>query len=174
MLPRNVAEERYGFGIYQGGAIPGKNLRIVEIKGFDVEACGGTHLHLTGEAKIIKILKTSKIQDGVVRIEFAAGNAAAEELEKEAEILQEAARLLGCHINEVPGRAKELFNKWKRAVKKKKANCSDDFTLTSHETSENSEPLILKEAALILKTQPEHIAKTIKRFKEDLERAYID
>ena len=31
--------------IYQGGAVPGKNLRIVEVPGIDVEACGGTHLN---------------------------------------------------------------------------------------------------------------------------------
>jgi alanyl-tRNA synthetase len=59
--------------IYQGGAVPGRMIRVVNIPGVDVEACGGTHLNNTKEVGSIKILRTSKIQDGIVRIEFTAG-----------------------------------------------------------------------------------------------------
>ncbi|MBI4145990.1 alanine--tRNA ligase [Candidatus Woesearchaeota archaeon] len=37
-LPRADAEKKYGMAIYQGGAVPGKELRIVNIPGVDVEA----------------------------------------------------------------------------------------------------------------------------------------
>ncbi|MEM4397800.1 MAG: alanine--tRNA ligase-related protein, partial [Candidatus Woesearchaeota archaeon] len=120
LMKRNIAELEYGFVLYQGGAVPGKILRIVNIPGFDVEACGGTHLHTTGEAKLIKILKTSKIQDAIVRIEFTAGEAAVKEIEKEITILQKAAKELDCKINQIPFRANELFEKWKKVVKKGK------------------------------------------------------
>jgi alanyl-tRNA synthetase len=169
MIPRNVAEKEYGFSIYQGGAVPGKVLRIVSIPDFDTEACGGTHLHLTGEAKIIKILKTSKIQDGMVRIEFSAGEAATGEIGKETKILQEAAKVLGCKISQIEARSTELFDKWKKVVKKGKIDSPDDFELKANEESKETEPLILKNTANILKTQPEHIVKTLKRFKEELE-----
>lgn len=43
IMDRDQAEKRYGFRLYQGGAVPGKRIRVVEIQGFDVEACGGTH-----------------------------------------------------------------------------------------------------------------------------------
>ncbi len=76
VMGREGAEKEYGFRIYQGRAVPGKTLRIVKIKDVDVEACGGTHLHNTKETGRIKILGTSKIQDGIVRIEFAAGHSA--------------------------------------------------------------------------------------------------
>ena len=76
ILPRKDAEETYGFRVYQGGAIPQKELRITKIGDFDVEACGGTHCDNTSELVKIKILKVSKIQDGAVRLEFVAGNAA--------------------------------------------------------------------------------------------------
>ncbi len=168
LMPRNIAEKKYGFTIYQGGAVPGKVLRIISIPDFDTEACGGTHLHTTGEAKLIKIIKTSKIQDGMVRIEFTAGEAAAKEIEHETEILQQAAKILDCKINQIPGRAKELFEKWKKVVKKRRIDSKDDFILHSKEESQDTEPIILKNTALILKTQPEHVVKTISRFKNDL------
>ncbi|MBU0586374.1 alanine--tRNA ligase, partial [Candidatus Micrarchaeota archaeon] len=38
ILPRNTAEERYGFVLYQGGAVPGKELRIARIGDVDVQA----------------------------------------------------------------------------------------------------------------------------------------
>ncbi|MEK6865196.1 MAG: alanine--tRNA ligase-related protein, partial [Thermoproteota archaeon] len=65
---RGTAEQKYGFRIYQGGVVPVKSVRIVSIKDFDVEACGGTHVKKTGDIEIIKITKTKRIQDGVVRI----------------------------------------------------------------------------------------------------------
>jgi len=49
-IPREQAEKEFGMIIYQGGVAPGKQLRIVNIPGIDVEACGGTHLNNTSEA----------------------------------------------------------------------------------------------------------------------------
>jgi alanyl-tRNA synthetase len=70
---RGDAEKQYGFKIYQGGVVPVKSVRIVSIEDFDVEACGGTHVKKTGEIDLIKITRTKRIQDGVVRIEFVSG-----------------------------------------------------------------------------------------------------
>lgn len=62
------AELKWGMDLYQGGAIPSTNLRIVEIEGVDTEACCGTHCDNTGEVGIVRILKTSRISDGIVRL----------------------------------------------------------------------------------------------------------
>ena len=67
---RGTAEQKYGFRIYQGGVVPVKSVRIVSIEDKDIEACGGTHVKKTGDIELIKITKTKRIQDGVVRIEF--------------------------------------------------------------------------------------------------------
>ncbi|MBU0684775.1 MAG: alanine--tRNA ligase [Thermoplasmatota archaeon] len=79
-MERNVAEKRYGFRLYQGGAVPGKDIRVIRIGDFDVEACGGIHCKNTLEVGAIKILKTKRIQDGVVRLEFVSGMAAVEQM----------------------------------------------------------------------------------------------
>ncbi len=75
---RGTAEQKYGFKIYQGGVVPVKSVRIVSIEDFDVEACGGTHVKKTKEVELIKITKTKRIQDGVVRLEFVSGPTAKE------------------------------------------------------------------------------------------------
>jgi len=74
-LPRSEAEKLFGFELYQGGVPPGKQIRVVKV-GSDIEACAGTHVTNTGMIGAIKILRTERIQDGVERIEFAAGEAA--------------------------------------------------------------------------------------------------
>jgi len=84
---RGTAEQKYGFKIYQGGVVPVKSVRIVSIEDFDVEACGGTHVKKTKEVDLIKITKTKRIQDGVVRLEFVSGPTAREYV-KQQEIEQ--------------------------------------------------------------------------------------
>ena len=80
---RGTAEQKYGFRIYQGGVVPVKSVRIVSIEDKDIEACGGTHVKSTGEIELIKITKTKRIQDGVVRLEFVSGKGAFDYLEKQ-------------------------------------------------------------------------------------------
>ncbi|MEM0224668.1 MAG: alanine--tRNA ligase [Desulfurococcaceae archaeon] len=72
-LDRFKAEEKYGLKIHQGGAIHTQTLRIVEIPGWDAQACYGTHVFNTAEIGGVKIVNYERIQDGVVRLEFIAG-----------------------------------------------------------------------------------------------------
>ena len=168
-LPRTEAEQTYGMSIYQGGAVPGKLLRIVNIDGIDVEACGGTHLKNTSEAGEIKILKTAKISDGIVRLYFTAGEAAQKEGKREREILNEASRLLGIKTQQLPASVNELFEKWKlarKAAEKKKKIDIKELELTAKEEFKGN---VLDKVSEILKTQPEHVVKTIRRFLVELE-----
>lgn len=168
-LSREEAERRYGMRIYQGGAVPGKELRIVDIPGIDVECCGGTHLHNTQETGRIRILKSNKISDSIVRITFTAGRASDSEEKSEEKILSEAAKLLGVGLEQVPSRTEELFRKWKEAKKalsKNRQLSKGDLELASDEIFEGD---ALLKAAEILKTQPEHVPQTIKRFLKELE-----
>ncbi|MBU1204554.1 MAG: alanine--tRNA ligase [Nanoarchaeota archaeon] len=168
-MPRNEAEKKYGMNIYQGGAVPGKDIRIVEIKGLDVEACGGTHLKNTSEVGKIKILRAVKIQDGVVRIEFVAGERAKEEISRKQGTLDELSKILNVNEAQIPARVEELFTKWKKAkkaLKKAKKISKQELELKSTEKFQGD---ILTKTAEILKTQPEHLVKTVKRFMDELE-----
>ncbi len=160
-MPRESAEKKYGMEIYQGGAVPGKTIRIVNIENTDIEACGGTHLDSTDEIGKIKILKTAKVKDGVVRITFVAGKAAEKAEKEEEDLKRELAKELECTTEQIPARAKELFEKWKLKKKGKHA----DTKLSSTEKSKGD---ILKKTAEVLQTQEEHILKTVQRFKEEM------
>ena len=91
---RGTAEQKYGFKIYQGGIVPVKSIRIVSIEDFDIEACGGTHVKQTDEIELIKITRTKRIQDGVVRIEFVSGDTALDYVKRhDADLIKKSSEL---------------------------------------------------------------------------------
>ena len=141
----------------------------MEIEGTDVECCGGTHLNNTSEAGEIKILKSSKIQDGIVRLTFTAGKALQKEQKASSGILEEAARLLDVKPDEVPARANELFEKWKKARKAAKKGDRMDTNELKLTVKERWEGDPLAKTAEVLSTQPEHIINTLKRFLNELD-----
>ena len=112
-LPREVAESKFGFRIYQGGVVPGKELRIVETVGWDVEACGGTHCKTTGEVGLIKIVRTERIQDGVERLIFSVDSSAIEHIQQTEAKLKAVAKILGCPLEEAEKSVKTLLEESK-------------------------------------------------------------
>lgn len=92
--PRDDAEKKYGFRLYQGGVYPGGTIRVVEIEGWDVEACGGIHCKRTGEVGFIKIIGVDRIQDGVERIEYVAGEQALKYIQQKFRLLEETSEIL--------------------------------------------------------------------------------
>ncbi len=112
-LPRTKAEQKYGFRLYQGGAVPGKELRVVHVKGIDAQACGGTHLKSTAEIGFFKILKRENVKDGVERITFSVGLPALKFIEKQEELLSESSGILGVPKVKLKESLNRIFNEWK-------------------------------------------------------------
>ena len=83
-------------------------------------------------------------------------------------VLEAVKKLLHGEENQLPDRVTELFEKWKKAVKKKQEMTPAEAQLTSTTIFEGD---ILAELAKILKTQPEHVPKTIERFLKELDAA---
>jgi len=122
VMHRIEAEEKFGFRIYQGGAVPEKELRIIEIvskKGvIDVEACGGIHRITTKDIGNIMILKAERIQDGIVRVVFTAGDATKNEIKNQKKIISECKRILGVSEGRLVSEVKKLFERRKMLQKK--------------------------------------------------------
>ncbi|MDE1811164.1 MAG: glycine--tRNA ligase subunit alpha, partial [Candidatus Micrarchaeota archaeon] len=109
-LERSDAERKYGFSIYQGHGVPATKLRIIKVtdlkgKLIDAEACGG--LHLTGAESsvgLIKIVSASRIHDGINRLEFVAGPAAYEWMDKTEDTIESIAKVANLDKDKlVPG-----------------------------------------------------------------------
>ena len=108
-MPRQEAESKYGFRLYQGGVVPGSLVRVVDIGGWDIEACGGTHAKSTGEVGLIKITKAERVQDGVERLEFVAGEAAIEYMHRMDSELNELSDVLNTQRENLPRVARSLL-----------------------------------------------------------------
>ena len=122
VMPRNEAEAKYGFILYQGGVVPAREIRVLQIgpddAPYDVQACGGTHLRQTGEIGLIKIQKAERIADGVVRFIFTTGMHAlvyVQELERQA---AEAASTAGGSRGNLVEAVKRLAQRAEEADKK--------------------------------------------------------
>ncbi len=119
VLPRGEAEKKYGFIIYQGGPLNEKNVRIVSF-GEEHEACGGLHCFSTKEVGPIIILRTKRIADGIVRIEFCSGEVSLNYLKESEKILEEVSKILNCKYEDVPEAVERLFKVWKKKMKELK------------------------------------------------------
>ncbi|MFH1394459.1 MAG: alanine--tRNA ligase [Candidatus Micrarchaeota archaeon] len=119
ILPRNIAEEKYGFRLYQGGAVPGKELRIVSIGDVDSQACGGTHQMLgsTGEIGCLKIIKRESVQDGVERLVYKAGGVALRYMQERDAIIRDACSVISVSDHELVRTVDRFFTEWKQQRK---------------------------------------------------------
>nr|WP_321496441.1 alanine--tRNA ligase [uncultured Methanolobus sp.] len=124
-MDRIEAEKKYGFGLYQGGVPPGKIIRVLKVAD-DIEACAGTHCTSTGLVGPIKILKTERVQDGVERIEYAAGLAAVRSMQEMESYLSQAADALRVRPEHLPSTIDRFFNEWKE-FKKENQRLKEDL-----------------------------------------------
>lgn len=89
------------------------DIRLVQVEGFDLSACGGTHISRTGSIGIICVRKVERAKD-LTRVEFVCGTRALRYARQDFEILSEAARLFSTGFENIPElitkQAQELRN----------------------------------------------------------------
>ncbi|MEM4352569.1 MAG: alanine--tRNA ligase, partial [Candidatus Caldarchaeum sp.] len=125
---RNKAEEAYGFTLYQGGEVPLGNIRVVEIVGWDVEACGGLHCENTEDVGLIKVVSTGRIQDGVERLIFTAGPVSLARYQQLEEDLQRVAETIQSPVEDVVKKVEELSDQHK-ALRKTFKKLMDSYVV---------------------------------------------
>ncbi|MFH1106263.1 MAG: alanine--tRNA ligase [Candidatus Micrarchaeota archaeon] len=113
-LDRGLAERKYGFRLYQGSGAISKTLRIVDIRKFDVECCGGTHVHTTQDLGSFKIKSVEQVQDGVIRLRYVAGMRALEYSEKNESLVQDSAAVFSVQPEEIVNVSRRFFEEWKQ------------------------------------------------------------
>jgi len=119
-MPRNEAESKYGFRLYQGGAVPGKEIRVVKTGDWDVEACAGTHLKSTGEIGFIKIIHSERVQDGVERLVYSIGIPALKAVQRNEQILWKVSEILNAPLEKLDKTAERLVQELKETNMERK------------------------------------------------------
>ena len=76
-------------------------VRLVEVEGFDLSACGGTHVSGTGAVGSILLRKVERMK-GLTRLEFVCGGRAHRQARRDFRVLSEAARLFSAALEAVP------------------------------------------------------------------------
>jgi alanyl-tRNA synthetase len=91
-------------------------LRLIDIRDFDLTACGGTHVAQTGQIASILLRKTEKVRQGW-RVEFVAGQRAVATARRDFTALSETAALFSTHIYDVPQQARKALDEIKSVRK---------------------------------------------------------
>ena len=84
-------------------------LRLSDIRDWDVSACGGTHVSQTGQIGCILLRKVEKVRQGY-RVEFVAGQRAVATARRDYTTLTETAALFSAHIYDVPQQAAKALD----------------------------------------------------------------
>ena len=82
-------------------------LRLIDIRDFDLTDCGGTHVLRTGQIGAILLRKAEKVKQGW-RLEFVCGDRALRTARRDFRTLTEAAGLVSGHIWELPEQIRKL------------------------------------------------------------------
>jgi alanyl-tRNA synthetase len=84
-------------------------VRMVQVPGFSMELCGGTHVRATGEIGLFLITSESSISSGIRRIEAVSGEGAYRLVKEREVILSEAATNLSVGVENLAQRIEKLI-----------------------------------------------------------------
>ncbi|QKY21009.1 hypothetical protein B4589_011720 [Halolamina sp. CBA1230] len=87
----------------EGAMAESDEVRIVTVEGWDVAACGGTHVANTQEIGPIHVIDRSNPGEGATRVEFAVGPKAIDAAAELHEAAREASRALDVAVPAIPG-----------------------------------------------------------------------
>ncbi|MCB9436122.1 MAG: alanyl-tRNA editing protein [Anaerolineales bacterium] len=76
-------------------------VRVIDIGGFDVTACGGTHVAHTGEVGLIKVIRLDSTK-GKTRVEFRCGQRALEDYRAKNTLLHNLMAQLTTGVEQIP------------------------------------------------------------------------
>ncbi|MFB6153827.1 MAG: alanyl-tRNA editing protein [Halodesulfurarchaeum sp.] len=117
-IPKEKALDReeiaFNAATEEGVMDDAETIRVVTIEGWDVAACGGTHVRNTREIGPVSVLERSNPGEGLTRVEFAVGPTAIERRAMEHRAAMDASRTIGTNIEELPEEVERLTNETDR------------------------------------------------------------
>ena len=117
---RNVtADEAARLPLRKDAARDGE-LRLIEIEGFDLTPCGGTHAYRTGEVGML-VVRTWERAKGLTRIEFAAGRRALADYRRANNTARTVAALFSAGRDDTPKLAARMVEENKELHRRVRA-----------------------------------------------------
>lgn len=113
-------DEARSLGLRKLPELQKDEMRLIEIRDFDLCACGGTHVTQTSQIGPVLIRKTEKVKQGI-RVEFVCGDRALRIARRDYATLTEAAGLSSANIYDVPQQIKKTLDEVKAAQKRQHA-----------------------------------------------------
>jgi alanyl-tRNA synthetase len=96
------------------------DLRLIEIEGFDLTPCGGTHAYRTGEVGMMAVRSWERAK-GLTRIEFVAGTRALADYRKANRSAREVAALFSTGRDDAPKYAAQMVEEHKELNRRVRA-----------------------------------------------------
>ncbi len=96
----------------------GDRVRVLDIGGYSVELCGGTHVQRTGQIGLFKITQEGSVASGIRRIEAVTGEAALAHVQTRDKLLAELARQLNATPENLSDKACQLLQQQRQLEKK--------------------------------------------------------
>lgn len=96
-----------------------ENIRVIDVVGYDVSPCGGTHVTHTAQVGSVRVLSAER-HKGLVRVSFQAGPQAREQAFARAGILEDLGRSMSAQPQDVPAGVEKLRSDLKLALQDKK------------------------------------------------------
>lgn len=115
VMSKDQAMEKGAMALF--GEKYGDEVRVIDIPGFSVEFCGGTHVANTSEIGLFSIISESSLSAGVRRIEAVASNGAFERVSKRMETLDDLESTLKVKGDDVVARVEQYMKDLKEKQK---------------------------------------------------------
>jgi alanyl-tRNA synthetase len=141
-------DEAANLGLRKVPVADREELRIIDIRGVDVSACGGTHVQQTGQIGCILLRKAERVRQGW-RVEFVAGQRAVATARRDYTALTETGALFSSHIYDVPQQARKSLEEI-RSLRKQGEQSKEELAeaqakaLLAEIPAENGQKLIVR------------------------------
>ena len=110
-----IAEARAAGATALFGEKYGEVVRVVNMGGYSVELCGGTHLDTTAKAGAFHISSEGSVASGVRRIEATTGRRTVQRLHDDIDAISAVAALLKANPNDMLAKVEQLAGELKEA-----------------------------------------------------------
>ena len=93
------------------------SVRVIEMGEASLELCGGTHVERTGDIGLFKVIQESSIASGIRRIEAVTSERAVQEMQNDASIVSQLARLMQTSSGELENKVQQAMQNSRKLEK---------------------------------------------------------